>query len=106
MGVPVAGSTDPLKHLIDAEVGNVLRRHEQAGRISTTEADTAMRVAGLLIHHRYPHVGALARRAWSLRLNFSFYDALYVALASYLDVPCSQGTRGSVKHPAYRTELV
>jgi predicted nucleic acid-binding protein len=73
-------------HLIDAEVGNVLRRHEQAGRISTAEADTGVRVAGLLIDHRYPHVGALARRAWSLRHNLSFYDALYVALAGYLNI--------------------
>lgn len=74
-------------HLIDAEVGNVLRRHEQAGHISTQEAETALRVAGLLVDDRYPHVGALARRAWSLRHNLNFYDALYVALASYLDIP-------------------
>jgi len=62
----------------------VLRRHEQARLISTREADTALYVAGLLIDHRYPHVGALARRAWSLRHNLSFYDALYVALATNL----------------------
>lgn len=74
-------------HLIDAEVGNVLRRQEQAGRIATTEADTALQVAGTLVYRRYPHVGPLARRAWSLRHNFSFYDALYVALASYLGIP-------------------
>lgn len=74
-------------HLIDAEVGNVLRRHEQAGHISTAEADTAARVAELLVDHRYPHVGALARRAWNLGHNLSFYDALYVALASCLEVP-------------------
>jgi predicted nucleic acid-binding protein len=74
-------------HLIDAEVGNVLRRQEQAGRISTEEADAAIDAAGLLVDHRYPHVGALARRAWELRRNFSFYDALYVALASYLGIP-------------------
>lgn len=28
-----------------------------------------------------------ARRAWTLRHNFTFYDALYVALASHLDIP-------------------
>lgn len=25
--------------------------------------------------------------AWTLRHNFTFYDALYVALASHLDIP-------------------
>lgn len=95
-------------HLIDAEVGNVLRRHEQAGHISTREADTALRVAGLLIDDRYPHVGALARRAWSLRHNFSFYDALYVALASHLDVPLLTADTRLSRAPglACRAELV
>jgi len=74
-------------HLIDAEVGNVLRRHERAGLISAHEADTALRVSGVLIDHRYPHAGALAQRAWTLGHNLSFYDALYVALAGYLNLP-------------------
>jgi predicted nucleic acid-binding protein len=74
-------------HLIDAEVGNVLRRHEQAGLMSGREANTALGVAELLIDHRYPHAGPLAQQAWTLRHNLTFYDALYVALASYLSLP-------------------
>jgi predicted nucleic acid-binding protein len=74
-------------HLIDAEVGNVLRRHELSGRISAIEADTGALVAAALINHRYPHVGVLAQAAWALRHNLSYYDALYVALAGYLAVP-------------------
>jgi predicted nucleic acid-binding protein len=74
-------------HLIDAEVGNVLRRHERAGLVSDREADTAIQVAETLIEHRYPHAGVLARRAWALRHNFTYYDALYVALARYLGIP-------------------
>jgi predicted nucleic acid-binding protein len=95
-------------HLIDVEVGNVLRRHEQAGRISAREADTALRVAGFLIDDRYPHVGALARRAWSLRRNVSFYDALYVALASNLDLPLLTADTRLSRAPGLpcRTELV
>jgi predicted nucleic acid-binding protein len=31
--------------------------------------------------------GALARAAWALRQNVSFYDGLYVALAVALTVP-------------------
>jgi predicted nucleic acid-binding protein len=74
-------------HLIDAEVGNVLRRHEQTGRLSGEEAHAALRAARILINHRYPHAGPLAEQAWTLRGNLSFYDALYVALAGRLDIP-------------------
>ena len=74
-------------HLIDAEVGNVLRRHEREGRLSTDEAAHGLRAAGVLIDHRYPHVGALGQLAWTWRHYLSFYDALYVALAVSLDLP-------------------
>lgn len=74
-------------HLIDADVGNVLRRHERAERISAQEAATALGAGRVLIEHRYPHAGPLAELAWTWRANISFYDALYVALAVRLDVP-------------------
>jgi predicted nucleic acid-binding protein len=95
-------------HLIDAEVGNVLRRHEHAGLVSGREADTALRVSGLLIDHRYPHVGALGQRAWTLRHNMSYYDALYVALASYLHLPLLTGDARLSRAPGLpcRTEVV
>lgn len=74
-------------HLVDAEVGNVLRRHERAGLLTADEAAHAMRAAHVLVAHRYPHLGALGELAWTLRRNLSFYDALYVALAAKLDAP-------------------
>jgi len=74
-------------HLIDAEVGNVLRKRSRAGEVTPTQAHTALRAAGEVIDYRYPHVGALAELAWTYRDNLSFYDALYVALATRLDVP-------------------
>lgn len=74
-------------HLIDAETGNVLRRHEMGGRISAEEAQTALHAGGALVEYRYPHTGSLAELAWTLRANVSFYDALYVALAVRLGVP-------------------
>lgn len=74
-------------HLIDAEVGNVLRRHERDGRISAQEASAALGASRALIEHRYPHAGPLAELAWTWRANVSFYDALYVALAVRLGVP-------------------
>jgi len=41
----------------------------------------------VLIEHRYPAVGELAARAWTLRHNRTFYGALYVVLADHLDIP-------------------
>lgn len=83
----LAGVRRHAPHLIDAEVGNVLRRHEREGRLSTDEAAHGLRAAAVLIDHRYPHIGPLGRLAWHWRHNLSFYDALYVALAISLDLP-------------------
>ena len=74
-------------HLFDAEVGQVLRGRERAGQLDAVTARAAMRALSGLIDQRYPHVGPLADRAWSLRHNLSFYDALYVALAAELELP-------------------
>ena len=74
-------------HLVDAEVGNVLRRHARAGLISIAEATAALRSLRVLVQHRYPHAGPLAELAWRYRDSLSFYDALYVALAVRLGVP-------------------
>jgi predicted nucleic acid-binding protein len=74
-------------HLIDAEVGNVLRRHERRGLISAAEGRAALEAARVLVEHRYPHTGPLAELAWTWRANLTFYDALYVALAARLAVP-------------------
>lgn len=95
-------------HLIDAEVGNVLRRHERAAIISSEEARTALNAARLLIDHRYPHAGPLAELAWTLRANLSFYNALYIALAVRLGVPLVTGDARLSKAPgvACAVELV
>lgn len=92
-------------HLIDAEVGNVLRRHEQEGRVSTEEAQSALHAAGVLIEHRYPHAGALAELAWTWRANLSFYDALYVALAVQLGVPLLTADAKLSRTPALSCEV-
>ncbi len=78
---------DHVPHLIDAEVGNVLRRHEQRGPIGTHEARAALDAGRVLIEHRHPHAGPLAELAWTWRGNVSFYDGLHVALAVRLGVP-------------------
>lgn len=83
----LTGAQRHAPHLIDAEVGNVLRRHEREGRLTAHEAAHGRQAAAVLVNHRYPHVGPLGQLAWTWRHNLSFYDALYVALAATLNVP-------------------
>ncbi len=73
-------------HLIDAEVGNSLRRLVAAGEIEDHVAATALSDLAALPLRRIVHTGLLDR-AWELRHNFSFYDGLYVALAELLGAP-------------------
>jgi predicted nucleic acid-binding protein len=70
-------------HLIDAEVGHVLRRAVAEGRVGGARARAALDELAELPLHRTAHVGLLDR-AWSLRRNVSFYDGLYLALAERL----------------------
>lgn len=83
----IAEATCHAPHLLDAEVGHVLRRGERAGEISEQTARTALLALPEMIEHRYPHTGRLAVLAWDLRGTITFYDALYVALAAVLGVP-------------------
>lgn len=92
-------------HLIDAEVGNVLRRHERTGLISTQEAHAALDAGRMLIEHRYPHVGPLAQLAWRWRDNLSFYDALHVALAVRLSVPLVTADAKLLRTPGLACEI-
>ncbi len=73
-------------HMIDAEVGHVLRRHVHRERLSADVALDALLDFNDLRLERVPHT-ALLRRAWALRDSLSFYDGLYVALAEELDRP-------------------
>lgn len=73
-------------HLVDAEVGHTLRRLVLGSELGARAARQALDdLAGLPLR-RVPHVGLL-ERAWALRANVSFYDALYVALAERLRLP-------------------
>lgn len=74
-------------HLIDAEVGNVLRRRALRGDLAAADAEALLHFGGPLVDHRHQMTGALARGAWALPDNVSFYDGLYVALAVVLAVP-------------------
>jgi predicted nucleic acid-binding protein len=73
-------------HLIDAEIGHALRRAVRLGEIDADVAGAALREIEVLPVERVEHE-PLVHVAWQLRDNFSFYDALYVALALMLDEP-------------------
>lgn len=81
------GETIHAPHLIDAELGNVLRRHVLREDMKVDHAAKVLREAPPLVDHRYSHTGAIATAAWKLRENVTFYDAIYVALAAALAVP-------------------
>jgi predicted nucleic acid-binding protein len=73
-------------HLIDAEVGHVLRREVRSGRMDAEAGTKALWDINKLPIERVEHE-LLVHIAWDLRENFSFYDALYVSLALMLDEP-------------------
>lgn len=74
-------------HVIDVEVGETLRRGLRRAEITEEAARTAMWALTGLVEHRYPHPGRMSTLAWELRDVVSFYDGLYVALATMLDLP-------------------
>jgi predicted nucleic acid-binding protein len=74
-------------HLIDAELGNLLRRRTNRDELAPATALRLLVAAPELIDHRHEMTRALALSAWELRENLTFYDGLYVALAAALDMP-------------------
>jgi predicted nucleic acid-binding protein len=74
-------------HLVDAELGNVLRSHVLRGDMTEEHAAAVMQHAPGLVDHRYGHTGAFAAAAWALREKVTFYDGMYIALAAALRIP-------------------
>jgi predicted nucleic acid-binding protein len=74
-------------HLIDAEVGSVIRLLVLRGELGPEVAEERLSQAGGLVEVRYEMCGPLAKAAGRLRAEISFDDALYVALASVLQQP-------------------
>lgn len=72
--------------LLDAEVGQALRRAVRRGVLGGKLASRVMWELERLPIHRVSHQG-LVHYAWGLRESVSFYDGLYVALAQLLEQP-------------------
>lgn len=73
-------------HLLDAEVGQALRRLSIQREITVNRATTSLQELAALPITRYAH-GWLLPRAFELRSNVTIYDGLYLALAEALGVP-------------------
>ncbi len=74
-------------HLIDAELGSVLRRLVLRCELGAELAAQRLGQAQKLVDIRHEMAGPLTATAWRLRHDISFYDALYVALAIGLGWP-------------------
>ena len=81
IGDPSARMAVP--HLCDLEVVSAVRRLTAAGVMSPSNAQEALISYEMLPLLRFSHTAHL-RRIFSLRHNFSPYDAVYVALAESL----------------------
>lgn len=81
-----AGEVVGAPHLIDAEVGQGMRRFVLAGDLSDTLATAMVDDLLDLPIRRYPYRRLLAR-AFELRANASVYDGLYLALAEAVQSP-------------------
>jgi predicted nucleic acid-binding protein len=94
-------------HLIDAEVGHLLRRHTLVGTLSAARARVALEDFLTLPIERFPHT-ALLPRAFELRDNATIYDALYLSLAEVLEAPLLTRDRRLARVPgvAARVEVV
>ena len=73
-------------HLLDVEVLSVLRGLTLGGKLASSTAEQARTDYFALTIARYEAQG-LADRIWELRLNYSAYDACYLALAEAMEAP-------------------
>jgi predicted nucleic acid-binding protein len=71
-------------HLVDVEVVQVLRRYATMGEIDDRRGTEALADLADFPIRRYSH-DFLLTRVWTLRSNFTAYDAVYVALAEALN---------------------
>lgn len=91
-------------HLLDAEVGHALRAHVRSGLLDAGDAVVAVDDLAEMRIERVGH-GGLLHRAWALRENVSFYDALYIALAERLDMPLVTFDARLATAPGHRAEV-
>lgn len=92
-------------HLLDAEVGQVLRRLVHGGSLGAEAAVERLADLADLPIERYPHRD-LVLRAFDLRDNVTVYDGLYLALSEVLEAPLLTGDARLADVPGCRAEVV
>ena len=92
-------------HLLDAEVGQVLRRLAASRALSAPRARDALDDLAALPIQRFAH-GPLLARAFELRHNATIYDALYLALAEGLRAPFLTRDQGLATIPGHRAKVI
>lgn len=86
------------------ETGNILRRQELAGTITSDQAAQAHADLVDLRIELWPYE-FLAARAWQLRHNLSIYDAGYITLAEALHVELVTLDRRIARAPGVSCEV-
>jgi predicted nucleic acid-binding protein len=92
-------------HLLDAEVGNVLRRLELRGDIDPETAVSSRKSLKYMVNIRYPALDPLGDAAWQLRGSLTYYDALYAALAKAIRAPLLTGDARLSRAPGLTCEV-
>jgi predicted nucleic acid-binding protein len=92
-------------HLLDAEVGQVLRRLVISRALSAPRARDALDDLAALPIQRFAH-GPLLARAFELRQNTTIYDALYLVLAEGLRAPLLTRDRALSAIPGHRAKVI
>jgi predicted nucleic acid-binding protein len=92
-------------HLLDAEVGQVLRRLVISRALSAPRARDALDDLAALSIQRFAH-GPLLARAFELRHNTTMYDALYLVLAEGLRAPLLTRDQGLAAIPGHRAKVI
>ncbi|WP_026924883.1 type II toxin-antitoxin system VapC family toxin [Glycomyces arizonensis] len=92
-----------IPHLLDYEFTHALRGMVLGRQIIPSRAEGAFIIKADMQFTRYP-ASVTGPRAWTLRDNFTAYDASYVALAEYLDCPLVT-TDGKMKRGARTIEV-
>lgn len=90
--------------LVDAEVGHALRRLVRCDKLEAGAAEEALDELIMMELERVEHAQLLPR-AWELRDNLSFYDALYVALAEAIGQPLITFDSRIAKAPGLEVEI-
>jgi len=91
-------------HLLDAEVGQVLRRFVLSGKLTSERALDALEDLAALPLTRYALTPLLVR-AFALRSHATVYDAIYIALAEGLRAPLLTRDAALAKLPRLRARI-